>query len=880
MRETKTSSHRLLARKPLLIGAFALFAALASLSFPWLATRAQRASREPVVNVTGISVRSSAGGEIVSITADAPLSRAQTWQDEEGFHVVGYKWTGAFAGVPRGVKVRRVGDSLELVFPTHNGANVTVVPHGNALDVIVSGGLSNVAEQQRASEPTPRQRKQAQTQPQEQTEPRQREGDAQPKAASHSNADRGASRASSFIASKEKSVAAIRALTQPVESKQKDADGRAQSAQSQSKNAQQPAPTMLFKSVQTTNQQSSTTQNAPIQNAQVQNAPGQNPAIQNSKVQNSQVQNAQVQNAPIQNVPPQSVATTATSVGATQGAPQQATPAQSQQPSQSPAQVSATPALLNAASLTGGGLSLFPLVVVGAFLCVGLVVFLFLYLRRQRAAVASDERGELVAEKSEKGNKAKNAGADVMRKEELNVKATTRTDTGVALMKQGSKLAPPMFVLPTQFGAFRIDQEVDKLVRGEAHSIDVLASRASEDRRAVEASLLKSLASPELIESERERARTALDEYGFVARQSAAVLLAPDAYGRSAAARSLGQIKSAASLPFLLEALYDSDTVVRAEAVASLGSLGLPRAIGALLDVARRHPEIPSALVTDALDACSLDALDFESLGLMGNQFTGEINALEPIAEVDQLPEWLEDETLAEALTRLESTDVEARVAAAQQLSQFQVRRAVDALASMAANDRDAQVRAAAVTSLGMINHESVFAAILIAMADESREVRAASARALSRLNFDRADAYVRVLETSDDATLHRTAEACVTAGLARQAMDRLASDDRRQAYEAFSLLSLVARGGQTDVILHVVKGHPDLNVRLAASRLLALQGDEDVDRRLRQIALEGNTPEKLREAIMEVCERRSQPRDAAVADPTNESDKSLHGIA
>jgi hypothetical protein len=79
---------------------------------------------------------------------------------------------------------------------------------------------------------------------------------------------------------------------------------------------------------------------------------------------------------------------------------------------------------------------------------------------------------------------------------------------------------------------------------------------------------------------------------------------------------------------------------------------------------------------------------------------------------------------------------------------------------------------------------------------------------------------------------------------------------------------------------MHVVKGHPDLNARLAASRLLALQGDEDVDRRLRQIAMEGNTPEKLREAIMEVCERRSQPRTSPAIDLANESDKSLHGIA
>jgi HEAT repeat protein len=862
MRETKTSSHKLSARKPLALVALALFVALASLSFPWLATRAQRASHEPVVNVTGISVRTSAGGEIVSLTADAPLSRAQTWQDEEGFHVVGYKWTGAFAGVPRGIKVRRVGDSLELVFPTHAGASVTVVPRGNALDVIVSGGLRSGAEAQRASEPTSRQPKQAQTQTQSQARTEQREGEAQSNSWAHADANRGASRASSLIASKERSLAAARELMQSSESKQQNAEAR---AQSQWKNAPPPAPITLFKSVQTINQQNASTQRAPVQNAQA-----QSPAIQNSKVQN-----APIQNAPIQNAQPQNVA-----ADATQAVPQQVTPAQPQQQpvqSQQLAQASATPPLVETSS-PKVGLSLFSLAVVGVFLCLGLVAFLFLYRRRQSDSAQVEE--EITVVKSEKTSKTKSAGAEVARRDEMIAKATAKIETGMALVKQGSKLAPPTMMPPMQFGAFRIEQEVDKLVRGETHTIDVLASRASEDRRAVEASLLKALASPELIDSERERARTALEEYGFVARQSAAVLLASDAYGRSAAARSLGQIKSPASLPFLLEALYDTDTVVRAEAVASLGSLGLPRAIGALLDVARRHPEIPQSLVSDALDSCSLDALDFESLGLVGNQFTGEINALEPIAEVDQLPEWLEDETLAEALERLESADVEARVAAAQQLSQFQVRRAVDALASMAANDRDASVRAAAVTSLGMINHESVFAAILIAMADESREVRAASARALSRLNFDRADAYVRVLENSDDATLRRTAEACVTAGLARQAMDRLASDDRRQAYEAFSLLSLVARGGQTDVILHVVKGHPDLNARLAASRLLALQGDEDVDRRLRQIAMEGNTPEKLREAIMEVCERRSQPRTSPAIDLANESDKSLHGIA
>ena len=64
--------------------------------------------------------------------------------------------------------------------------------------------------------------------------------------------------------------------------------------------------------------------------------------------------------------------------------------------------------------------------------------------------------------------------------------------------------------------------------------------------------------------------------------------------------------------------------------------------------------------------------------------------------------------------------------------------------------DSEAAVRSQAVSSLAMINHESVFPAVLIGMADESREVRAAAARSLTHLNFERLDAFIRVLETKD----------------------------------------------------------------------------------------------------------------------------------
>src|SRR5260370_13547501 len=79
------------------------------------------------------------------------------------------------------------------------------------------------------------------------------------------------------------------------------------------------------------------------------------------------------------------------------------------------------------------------------------------------------------------------------------------------------------------FGAYRIDQEVSKLALGKPHRMDVMGSRALEDRRAIEASLVKALESSDTSEEGRRRVRLALEEYGFVARQSAMMLMGRDA---------------------------------------------------------------------------------------------------------------------------------------------------------------------------------------------------------------------------------------------------------------------------------------------------------------------------------------------------------------
>jgi HEAT repeat protein len=439
---------------------------------------------------------------------------------------------------------------------------------------------------------------------------------------------------------------------------------------------------------------------------------------------------------------------------------------------------------------------------------------------------------------------------------------------------QRKSLVPVPTVAPTElFGAYRVDQEVGKLVLGQPHRMDVLASRAPDDRRAIAASLLKVLMSPYAEDDERRRAGEALEEYGFVAQQSALLLLASDPYERTSAAKMLGDIKSPASLPFLLEALYDHESIVRNQAVLSIGELKLPSAIGALLDIARKQTDVPGALLSRALSACSVEGLDFfdspiPEPGLLSAGYTEalayEFTELEPAAVVEDLPESADDQTLTEALSKVETEDLSERSEAIKSLAQFAVQSSITALGKVARLDPKASIRAQAISSLASINHESVFPSVLIGMADESREVRAAAARSLSRLSFDRADAYVRVMETHDAESLRDIAQACIKAGIVSQGIDRLASSDRRQVYEAFSIVSLLAKANMIEPIVEAIENHPNLDLRLTAVRLLRTTGQPVVLEQLGQLAVREGMPEAVKVALLEALHKAEEAQNAA----------------
>ena len=497
--------------------------------------------------------------------------------------------------------------------------------------------------------------------------------------------------------------------------------------------------------------------------------------------------------------------------------------------------------------------------------CLGLVG-LFIIRRRNSAAVDSANLPEtlpLTETAAPVGENEKVADRKIDRRHsaEQSLNLVTTDEAGEAA-PQGV----PSHAAASLFGAYRVDQEIGKLVLGQPHRMDVLASRAPDDRRAMEVALIKALTSPHTEEDGRRRARQALEEYGFIARQSATLLAGHDTCERASAARTLGEIGAPSSLPFLLEALYDNEPIVRNQCVSSLGTLKLPSAIGALLDVARRHPSIPDSLLSNALSACSVESFDFIDVQpvaalLTGKDplFTGEITALVSTGIVDDLPDFMEDDELIEALGQLESPETSVRAAAVRQLAQFPVQRSVQALASVAIQDPEPAVRGSAVSCLGSIDHESVFAPVLIALADESREVRAAAARSLTGLSFDRADAYVRVIETANAGTLQHVAQACINAGIVSQAMDRLASNDRRQAYEAFSLLSLLAKANEMQPILDAIEHHRNNDVRLCAVRVLGLSGQPEVAQELRQLAGRDDIPDAVRTSILEVIYKIDQ---------------------
>jgi len=171
--------------------------------------------------------------------------------------------------------------------------------------------------------------------------------------------------------------------------------------------------------------------------------------------------------------------------------------------------------------------------------------------------------------------------------------------------------------------------------------------------------------------------------------------------------------------------------------------------------------------------------------------------------------------------------DEEVRDLAVRILAAFKTRNSVEALAQVALYDLSASLRSKAVTILSEFDHESVFETILLANADPTREVRAAAARGLTKLTFDRADAWTRIAEAGEDGRTVQAARAAMESGFVDMSFDRLTHTDRKYVYEAFTLMTLLIKAGETGKIFNALEKHRDMNVRLALLHTIKVVKDQ-----------------------------------------------------
>lgn len=228
---------------------------------------------------------------------------------------------------------------------------------------------------------------------------------------------------------------------------------------------------------------------------------------------------------------------------------------------------------------------------------------------------------------------------------------------------------------------------------------------------------------------------------------------------------------------------------------------------------------------------------------------------LKPAKQFDALP-ISNDEALMNAIEQTQDEfeeDVEIRELAVRILARFRTRNSIEALTDVALYDLSSHLRSKAVMVLAEFDHESVFETILLGCADPTREVRAASAKALFQLSFDRSDAWTRIALSGDEFRVSQAAKAAIESDLVDRSIDRLVHEDHKYAYEAFTLLALLVKAGETKEIFQALENHRDTTVKIAVLKVLKVLRDDRVLPGIYSFIERNSLPEDLSNAANEV---------------------------
>jgi hypothetical protein len=160
--------------------------------------------------------------------------------------------------------------------------------------------------------------------------------------------------------------------------------------------------------------------------------------------------------------------------------------------------------------------------------------------------------------------------------------------------------------------------------------------------------------------------------------------------------------------------------------------------------------------------------------------------------------------------------------------------------------------RSGAVREWVQINEEEAFSKITELFDDSSVEVRNAAAIALFELKRDCAASFTRALREGSPERRGHIAAAINGSGIAARAIENLIGGSREQTYDAFSMLFLMARAGEVQVLLKTIEQHPEVAVRLSVIKLLTFCNQPNIIPAFRSLAVRVTLPTEVRSAVME----------------------------
>ncbi|MBA3514683.1 MAG: hypothetical protein H0T77_09945 [Pyrinomonadaceae bacterium] len=159
----------------------------------------------------------------------------------------------------------------------------------------------------------------------------------------------------------------------------------------------------------------------------------------------------------------------------------------------------------------------------------------------------------------------------------------------------------------------------------------------------------------------------------------------------------------------------------------------------------------------------------------------------------------------------------------------------------------------ASVTDRKQIGQDDSFDLIKRSLNDPSSEVRNVAVRAFYDLNPDLAASFLNnVLMQGSPEERRNIGAALVGSGLADHAVDTLTGEGQQNAYSAFSLLFLVAKAGEVEPLMRVIEDHPNIQLRLAVIKLLALSGEPKILTAFYGLAQRRSLPSEIRSAVRE----------------------------